>query len=156
MTGGGGPSPEGGVALTNQSPLRQGFAPVDDPSKRCEMILHIGPGGCEQGCIPKTPLAPRALARLVFASPMLPEVTPQKRQPRVIALQRMATVPFGRVQAASDPRQPRLEPLLAVRKPLVLFVQHHAVIGVGDAPSVRVTLGDGFRHPMQRDQRSER
>jgi hypothetical protein len=156
MTVVGGPSPDYGVELADQQSLRQGFPTVDDPSKLRKMILHLGLGRFDQGFAPETPMAPRAFPRLGFAHPILPDVTPQQRQPRLIAFQGVAHVTFGLVEAESDVRQPRLEQLLAVLKHLAILVQHHTVIGIGDDPSVRGDLGDGLLHPMQRDQSQER
>ena len=76
-----GPSPDGGVELTDQLPLRQGLPALDDPSKLREMVLHLGLGGFDQGFEPQTPMASRAFARLVFAHPILPDVKPQKVKP---------------------------------------------------------------------------
>ena len=40
-------------------------------------------------------------------------------------------------------------------KHLAVLVQHHAIIGVGDNPSLRVELGDGLMHPMEGNQRQQ-
>src|SRR5712691_2873402 len=80
-----GPSPNGGVELADQLSLRQGLPALDDLFKRGEMVLHLGLGGFDQGCEPSTPMASRAFARLVFASPILPDVTSQKLTPGLIA-----------------------------------------------------------------------
>ena len=42
---------------------------------------------------------------------------------------------------------------MTVLKHLALFVKHHPIIGIGDDTGVWVDAGDGFVHPMQRDQR---
>src|SRR5919197_2942906 len=44
-----GPAPNNGVALADQLPLRQGLPALDNPSKRGEMVLHLGFGGVDQG-----------------------------------------------------------------------------------------------------------
>ena len=47
-----GPSPNDGVELADQRPLRQGLPAFDDPSKRGEMVLHLDFGGFDQGFEP--------------------------------------------------------------------------------------------------------
>ena len=47
-----GPSPDEGVELADQRPLRQSLPAFDDPSKRGEMVLHLDFGGFDQGFEP--------------------------------------------------------------------------------------------------------
>ena len=101
-------------------------------------------------------MASRAFARLVFADPILPDVKSQKLKPGLIAFSGMRNATFGFIQAASHLGQPRLEQLLTVLKHLTLFVEHHAIISVGDDTGVRVDPSDGLVHPMPRDQHQER
>ena len=68
----------------------------------------------------------------------------------------MTNAMFGFIQAGSHLGEPRLEPLLTMRKPLALFVEHHTIIGIGDDTGVWGDAGDGLVHSMQRDQRQER
>ena len=89
-------------------------------------------------------MASGAFPRLVFVHPILPDVEPQERQPGLIAFQGMANATFGFVQTQSHLGPPGLEQLLSVFKPLAVLVQHHAIIGVGDNPSLRVELGDSL------------
>jgi hypothetical protein len=151
-----GPSPHDGVARAEQLPLRPGLPALAAPSKRGEMVLPLDFGGFDQGVAPETPMASRALARLVCADPILPEGTSQQRTPGLIAFSGMTKATVGFMQASAHLGEPRLAPLLTVLKPLSLLVEHHPIIGIGDATGGWGDAGDGLLHPRQRAQRQAR
>ena len=153
---GSGPTPDCGVELANQRPLGEGSTAFDNSPTRRQMVLHLSLGGFDQGVVPQTLLASGAFPRLVFAHPILPDVTPQERQPRVIAFQGMAHATFSLVQTSSHLGQPRLEKLSDVFTHLAILVQHHALIGVGDNPRARGELGNRLLHSRQGNQRQQR
>ncbi len=101
-------------------------------------------------------MASRAFARLVFADPILPDVTSQKLKPGLIAFSGMTNATFGFIQAEAHLGEPRLEQLLTMLKHLALLVEYHTIIGIGDDTGVWGDAGDGLVHPMQRDQRQQR
>jgi hypothetical protein len=151
-----GPAPDCGVELAKQRALRQGSPALNESPKLRQMLLRLGLGGFDQGVGPQTPMASGAFPRLVFAHPVLPEGAPQERQAGLSAFQGRAHAPFGLVEAQPHLCQPHLEHVLTVLKHLTILVQHHAILGVGDDPSVRGALGDGPLHAVQGAQRQER
>jgi hypothetical protein len=117
------------------------------------MFLHIGLGWCNQGFVPEALIAPRSFARLVFPHPILPDGKTEKVHARLIAFQGVAHMRFVDVQCQSNPGEPCRQELLTMIESGAIRVEHQAVIGVHDNTSVRIELGDGLLHPMQRNQR---
>ena len=146
------PAPDFGVELVHQLPLRQGLPALNNPPKLRQMFLYVGFGRFDQGFVPQAPRAPGAFARLVFAHPILPDVKPQKLHPGLIAFQGVTDAAFGFIQMQAHLRQPRPEQLLTMLEHLAVFVEHHAIISLGDDTGLRVHPGDGLIHAMQGNQ----
>ena len=150
------PAPDCGGALGHHLPLRPGLPAWPHPPQRRPMVLDVGLGGGDQGGVPQAPRAPGAWARLVVAPPILPDVTPQQLPPGRIAFQGVTDAAFGCMPRQAHLRPPRPAPLLTRLAPLAVFVEHHALIGRGDAPGLRGPPGDGLIHAMPGQHGSER
>ena len=147
------PTPDDGVELADQLPVREGLGMPNDPPKLRQMLLHVCLGGCDERVVPQTLTAPGAFSCLVFAHPILPDVTSQKFTSRLLAFKSVTDATFGLVQGQTHLCQPRPEQRLTVLKHLAIFVEHHAIIRLGDDPSLRGELSDGFVHSMEGNQR---
>jgi hypothetical protein len=74
---------------------------------------------------------------------------PQKHNPGLIAFQGVMDAAFGFVQTQAHLRQPQPEQLLTVLKHLAIFMEPHAIIGIGDDTGVRVDPGASLIHAVQ-------
>ncbi len=88
--------------------------------------------------------------------PILPDVTPQAVEARLIAIQGVMEVTFGLMHRPSHRGQPCRQALLAMFEDLTVLMPHYPVICLGDDTGLRVSLGDSFVHPMPGNQRSHR
>jgi hypothetical protein len=151
-----GPTAYGGVELVDQGRLGPVLTGPHDATPLREVLLSVGLGRCDQGCVPETLTASGASPGLVFPYPILPDRKPQKVQARLIAFQGVVDPSFVHVECSSDPRQPCRQQLLTVVENGAIRVEHPAVIGGSHDTGLRRDLGDGLLHPMPSDQREER
>jgi hypothetical protein len=150
-----GPTTDCGVALVNTGFLGPGLTGPHHPTELREMVLDGALGWLDQGCDPQA-LASGAFARLVFPKPLLAAVASPAIPSRLLAFQGVAEARFVSIPGQSPPRPPCHEPLLTVLEDCAIRVQPQTVLGRGDAPGVRIDLGDGLVPPMQSEHREER
>ena len=149
------PASNFGVELIDHLALGQGLRASNDLPDLCQMRFDVGLGGFDQGLIAQT-VAARTCPRVVLPHPILTDVEAQEGKPGLVAFQGVADATFRLVQGQPDLGQPCHKPLLAVLQDLTVFMEHDAVIRIGDDTSSRVNLGDRLLHPMQGNQGQQR
>jgi hypothetical protein len=150
-----GPTAECGVALVEPGRLGPMLTRTHKAATLREMGLEVVLGRLEQGfALPA--LAGRAVARLGFPTPLLPEVESQKIHAGLRPCQGGAHARCVALQRQAHPRQPSHPPLLPGGEDCVRRMQPQAVLGLGDAPGVRRERGDALLSPMESNQRAER
>ena len=92
-----GPTAYCGVELVDQGRLGPVLTGPNDAPQLREVLLYVGLGRCDQGCVPETLTASGASPGLVFTYPILPDMQPQNVQARLIAFQGVVDPSFVHV-----------------------------------------------------------
>src|SRR5262252_2683417 len=145
------PAPEDGVERTDHLALGQGPGAVHAPSELRELFWDVDLRRLDQGFLAAA-LAARALTRVVCARPILTDVQPQKRKPRVFSCAGVTEGAFGFMQCQADLCEPRAQKLLTRLKDVTVCMEDHAVSRRRNDAGRRMEPGDGLVYAMQGDQ----